>query len=361
MEIFSNLGRYSKSSIKHSSPLDFADAICLIGILLFWPVVACEGAWYFFAIIVAADIVRFLSRGAWYFTPRHKTSHWHNPSKDVNTTALIVVRATLLFILFAMKLPELLIDDTTGSFNWTRSWLWYIIAMTAIFEAFRCLLHTIHKYNPDWLWSTGGRIGAANWISIARIAVAITLPHIYITQSFGDKSNLVATIFLVVTIGTDAVDGYVARQTKSVTKVGKYLDPLGDKAIFAPNAVAFIWLLYQRSSSTSDKVIFAITCALVLIAVGRDLLFFLWFFIMGRKIPRGIGASPVDKLRMTCICAWLLSTAIMLSTHAGSAINTRMRVVSYATIVCVALLSLISVNVDSARLRRALRRQRTAR
>lgn len=348
-----NLKRFLTSVRKRANYLEIADLISDFLVVIAFPIVACKGAWYPITIVVLADIFRLFLRGAWYYIPFHSTAHSHNPSKDFNAILYSVTKITLVLILAAIKFHETIIKRTVLLLEYTRSWIWYVIVTITIIETFRCLLHTIHKYDDDWLYKTNGNIGIPNWISIIRIAVVIITPHIYITQSAGKNSNLIATIIVILAIVSDAVDGFVARKTRSVTKVGKYLDPLSDKAIFFPNAIALIWLLYRDSFLIGSKRIFLLTALFATVAIIRDVIFFVWFFMAGKKIPSGIGASTVDKKRMAAICFWLISTVLALF-YADGKINSFATLFSIFFIIVTAYLSILSIKTDYGRLHDAL-------
>ena len=356
-----NLGRYAYSALKRTvhcdhatSQFELANFGCNIAMIAAYSLVGCRGAWYLIALIYAADIFRFFIHGAWYYAPFHKTAWYHNPRKDDEALLAMGTKFLMLAVLVIAKLPEYYFSDLADKLVGFRCILWYIIVVATILETFRCLLLTMHKYDYHWLGGTNGYIGLANWISITRISISLIMPHIYMTQCFDAKSNLIATVIMILAISTDALDGFIARTTHSVTKVGKYLDPLGDKVIFIPNAIAFVWLLYQNSIMTGSKAVMIITTIFIIIAVARDALFFAWFFLKGRKIPEGIGASQVDKLRMGCICAWLLAMTLSL-TLPDADIRLQMTVFSIILIIITALLSAVSVYVDYRRLESALK------
>ncbi|MBR3377811.1 CDP-alcohol phosphatidyltransferase family protein [Candidatus Saccharibacteria bacterium] len=352
MRLRKNFRLYIESAARHGNQLEFVDAFSDLAMLVFYPILACHGAWYLTAIVIATDILRFILRGAWYHAPFHETAHWHNPSKDFNAIWVSCCKIVLLIVLAIMKLFEIcLIDVISPRVEHIRAWIWYAIVVTAIVETFRCLLHTLHKFNSDWLCGTSGRIGLPNWVSIGRMAISIIMPHIYICHSFGEYSSIIATILLIIAIGTDAIDGYIARHTNSITKVGKYLDPLSDKVIFFPNAVAFAWLIYRDHTMIGGRGLLYGTIILMLVAVSRDLLFITWFFVKGSKIPSGIGASTVDKIRMGGICAWLLAIGIALTMPYASATRSYMTVLSLILLAIVAVLSVVSIRIDSERLK----------
>lgn len=347
---------YIESAIRHSTYLDGIDFLSNIAMLVFYSILVCKGAWYLIAVIFIADTFRFILRGAWYRAPSHLTAHWHNPSKDINAIFTSCLKITFIAIFAIIGISKNLLRRAPVFIEHTFAWMWYLIVIATIIETFRCLLHTLHKFDSNWLNGTKGSIGFPNWISISRIALSVVMPHIYIYRSFGEQSNIIATILMVVAISTDAIDGCIARHTHSVTKVGKYLDPLSDKVIFFPNAVAFTWLLYRDYENTGKCSLLVASAILMAVAIARDILFFYWFFTRGNKIPSGIGASFIDKIRMASICAWLLSTSITI-TIKDSYIQRYMPFLSICLLAIVAILSIVSIRTDSERLKESLKNQ----
>lgn len=71
----------------------------------------------------------------------------------------------------------------------------------------------------------------ANKITLFRIAI---VPFIVILLYFPNKfSCLVATIAFIIASLSDMLDGYIARNSNTVTSFGKFLDPLADKILIA--------------------------------------------------------------------------------------------------------------------------------
>jgi CDP-diacylglycerol--glycerol-3-phosphate 3-phosphatidyltransferase len=70
-----------------------------------------------------------------------------------------------------------------------------------------------------------------NFLSSLRILI---VPVIVYVLNFSDPASslIAAALFLFATI-TDYFDGYLARRTRSVTDLGKILDPLADKLLVA--------------------------------------------------------------------------------------------------------------------------------
>jgi len=70
-----------------------------------------------------------------------------------------------------------------------------------------------------------------NLLSLFRILIIPLLVYL-LSYSDPDSALLAAGLFLVASI-TDYLDGYLARRNKSVSDVGKILDPLADKLLVA--------------------------------------------------------------------------------------------------------------------------------
>lgn len=190
-------------------------------------------------------------------------------------------------------------------------YIFYLISIVAIAVY---VLRAAHNQDPSWLKQTNGRIGIPNWISIGRIIAAVIATDIYLTQSFGDMSNIYGCVVLGVAIFSDAFDGVIARRTGQITKAGKYLDPLSDKVIIY---LAFISLLRASHGSFSAtlpnaNLIIAICATLI---IFRDFLVIAWFWLKGRHDKTGIGAGLTDKLRTVSLCTWLGAAALTLCTN----------------------------------------------
>lgn len=81
---------------------------------------------------------------------------------------------------------------------------------------------------------------AANKLTFVRIVLApIFMVPILIKIPYGEF--IAAAIFVMAAI-TDALDGYIARKNKIVTRLGKFLDPLADKLLVTAALITLAWL-----------------------------------------------------------------------------------------------------------------------
>lgn len=99
-----------------------------------------------------------------------------------------------------------------------------------------------------------------------------------------DYGNYIAAIFFIIASSTDAVDGYIARKRKLVTKFGKFLDPIADKLLVTAALIALV----QRQDVTGWAA---------MIIIGRELI------VTGlRLVAAGegivISASNLGKIKM---------------------------------------------------------------
>ncbi|NLW81607.1 MAG: CDP-diacylglycerol--glycerol-3-phosphate 3-phosphatidyltransferase, partial [Desulfovibrionales bacterium] len=74
-------------------------------------------------------------------------------------------------------------------------------------------------------------INIPNALTVFRIlAVPFILTLLYFPRP---STCLMATVFFLVAILTDLVDGFIARRYNQITNFGKFLDPLADKILIA--------------------------------------------------------------------------------------------------------------------------------
>lgn len=82
--------------------------------------------------------------------------------------------------------------------------------------------------------------GTANRLTIARIFLApFFIVVILINIPYGE---FWAALTFVIAAITDGLDGYIARKSKTVTTVGKFLDPLADKLLVSAALITLAWM-----------------------------------------------------------------------------------------------------------------------
>ena len=97
-----------------------------------------------------------------------------------------------------------------------------------------------------------------NILTILRVVLVPFFIVLLLQPSF--ILRIIAFLIFIVASITDLIDGYLARKWNQETELGKFLDPLADKALVLGAFITFIYL--------SDQV----QTWMVLVIIGRDLL-----------------------------------------------------------------------------------------
>lgn len=93
-------------------------------------------------------------------------------------------------------------------------------------------------YNPTWIVTVIWNL--PNSLTIARILMVPLLVAVLLTRFSGSEFWGLG-IFLLAVL-TDLFDGMIARRTKSVTDVGKLLDPIADKLLISAAFISLVEL-----------------------------------------------------------------------------------------------------------------------
>src|SRR5918996_3552389 len=80
-------------------------------------------------------------------------------------------------------------------------------------------------------------MGLANWLTVLRI---LLIP-VFVTLLVYQQRGAALTVFLAAAL-TDLLDGYVARQRGSQSRLGAFLDPMADKMLLISSFVTLTWL-----------------------------------------------------------------------------------------------------------------------
>jgi cardiolipin synthase len=80
-------------------------------------------------------------------------------------------------------------------------------------------------------------MGLANWLTVLRILLIPVFVSLLVYKQRGPA----LAVFLAAAL-TDLLDGYVARQRGSQSRLGAFLDPLADKLLLVSSFVTLTWL-----------------------------------------------------------------------------------------------------------------------
>ncbi len=115
----------------------------------------------------------------------------------------------------------------------------------------------------------------ANYITIGRIL--LILPFVICMLSInhpdsGDRLRYAAIVLLVIMGLSDALDGYLARVRRQISRLGTFLDPLADKLLMT---CACILLAIEPTSVRGYRL----PAVVVVLIIGKDVLVTLGFLI----------------------------------------------------------------------------------
>lgn len=119
----------------------------------------------------------------------------------------------------------------------------------------------------------------SNFITFTRLILTGAFLYLFVT----DFNRYVALVIYAVAASTDWLDGQIARMTKTVSWLGKLLDPIVDRALLFCGVVGLV---------AREELPLWICLAIV----GRDIYLFLGNFVVKRYHKRPIDVVFVGKL-----------------------------------------------------------------
>ncbi len=120
------------------------------------------------------------------------------------------------------------------------------------------------------------RLSWASRITILRILLIVPFVSCMLKinePELGAAMRHAATVIFLVMAFSDALDGYLARRNKQVTKLGAFLDPVADKLLIAS---ACLLLISQRGHIEGVSL----PPTVVVLIIGKDLLLIIGFLIV---------------------------------------------------------------------------------
>ncbi len=149
----------------------------------------------------------------------HSREHLRNRSQLVTSFVRWVILGAAMqgAILFAFSAGGLSLWATLGPVAWyflTAAWV---------------LLH--QSLNRDSDGGVMNKLGIANGLTFLRLALAPMLWVVLPDREMSFLAQIAAASFVGFLVATDLLDGFYARRTRTVTRLGSLMDPLGDMVL----------------------------------------------------------------------------------------------------------------------------------
>ena len=120
------------------------------------------------------------------------------------------------------------------------------------------------------------KLSWANRITVLRILLIVPFISCMLKindAEFGSVMRYIAIfVFLFMAI-SDAVDGYMARRNRQITRLGAFLDPMADKLLITS---ACLLLISQRGSVEG----FPLPSTVVVLIIGKDVILTIGFVVL---------------------------------------------------------------------------------
>jgi CDP-diacylglycerol--glycerol-3-phosphate 3-phosphatidyltransferase len=177
-----------------------------------------------------------------------------------------------------------------------------------------------------------GIFGALHALEIINVGDIFTPVFSSSSDFFARYNVAIGGIMITLAIAGDALDGYVARKTNSISRFGEFVDPLVDKLLFWI-AVGVIILV----QTTFPTLVFLLLAGLLLIGV---LIYDIWS--LNKHFKNSGGAVSSGKTKSFLLNLSLLACFVNLVLHKAMPDSTNIFVM-YGGFVVAALLGLRSI------------------
>jgi len=168
------------------------------------------------------------------------------------------------------------------------------------------------------MWNSTGSVMRLSWASrITILRILLIVPFVScmlkindaaLSEAMRDAARYAATVIFLVMAFSDALDGYLARRNKRVTKLGAVLDPVADKLLIT---CACLLLISQRGH-VGDVLL---PPTVVVLIIGKDLLLVIGFLIV-YFITSQVFVAPVligkisNNLQLSMVGAILIAPEV---------------------------------------------------
>src|SRR5690554_2189084 len=109
-----------------------------------------------------------------------------------------------------------------------------VICSLVTWSRFGSQLHTLTISLERW-WK---KVNLPNFITLTRILLVPLFTFLYLQEP--GSMNFVATAVFLLAALTDALDGYLARSRKEITRFGQLIDPIANKLLITPALLCLI-------------------------------------------------------------------------------------------------------------------------
>jgi CDP-diacylglycerol--glycerol-3-phosphate 3-phosphatidyltransferase len=157
------------------------------------------------------------------------------------------------------------------------------------------------------------KLSWASRITILRILLIIPFVSFMLKINDTEAGNAMRygaiVIYLAMAVG-DALDGYLARRKKQITKLGAFLDPIADKLLITSACL----LLASQRGQVED---FLLPPTVVVLIIGKDLFLLIGFTIV-YLITSRVHIAPVFIGKLATVLQLSMVAGILIAPEVSS-------------------------------------------
>ncbi|NIP53841.1 MAG: hypothetical protein GWN67_16665 [Phycisphaerae bacterium] len=160
------------------------------------------------------------------------------------------------------------------------------------------------------------KLSWANRITILRILLIVPFISCMLkinNAEFGNVMRYIAIVIFLFMAISDAVDGYMARRSRQITRLGAFLDPVADKLLIISACI----LLSLKQTRIED---FPLPSLVVVLIISKDVVLILGFFTLYLFTSR-IYVAPVFVGKVATVLQLSMVAGILLGPEISSFIS----------------------------------------